>query len=276
MHWSKAKRIRVVLEAGVLLAAVGLSASFSPYARMINVQTSPTPGTTAAPQTPPQESPTPAVATPVQQSQPSPVSQTHSQPVFFVMIDPGHGGDDRGAVFGSKLAEKDITLALARRLKSELQERGIPAHLLRDGDTTLSLDQRAETTNEQHASVYVALHAGMPGQGVRVYAPVLASFPSSSAGKFLPWDHAQANSLPRSQDLAQKIADELGKKKVAAMRLATPLRPLNNISAPAVAVELAPDPDNLQDMMAQKFQTTVAAGIAAGIAQLRPQWEGQP
>ena len=63
---------------------------------------------------------------------------------------------------------------------------------------------------------------------------------------------------------------------MAATKSATPLRPLNNVSAPAVAVELAADPENIQEIMAQKFQTTVAAAIASGIAHLRPQWEGHP
>lgn len=192
------------------------------------------------------------------------------------MIDPGHGGDDQGATFGGKLVEKDITLALGRRLKSELHVRGIPARLLRDSDVTLSLEQRAENANEQHAAVYVSLHAGMPGQGVRVYAPALASSLPPSSVKFLPWESAQANSLPRSRELARKIAGELDKRNLTTISLATPLRPLNNIVAPAVAVELAPDPDNMQDVVSQKFQITVAAGIAAAIAELRPQLEKQP
>lgn len=234
-------------------------------------QTSPATGNTPTPAqmpSPPQTLPTPT-ATP-----PAPaVTQAHAPPAFFVMIDPAHGGDDRGAIFAGNLLEKDITLALARRLKTELQERGIFARLLRDADVNLSLEQRAENANEQHASVYVALHAGMPGQGVRVYAPALASFAPPAAGKFALWNNAQADSLARSQELAQRITSELGKKDVNAIELATPLRPLNNVIAPAVAIELAPDPNNVEDIMGQKFQTTVAAAIAVGIGQLRPQWE---
>lgn len=189
------------------------------------------------------------------------------------MIDPAHGGDDRGAILPNNLLEKDITLSLARRLKSELQERGIAARLLRDADVSLSLEQRAESTNEQHAAAYIAIHAGMPGQGVRIYAPAFSFTTSPAAGKFVLWESAQASSLPRSQELAQRITVELGKKSVDTMELATPLRPLNNVRAPAVAVELAPNLGSIQDMMGQKFQTAVAAGIATGIAQLRSQLE---
>ena len=134
----------------------------------------------AQPQVPGQQSATPNSAAPTQQA--SPPAQLHSLPTFLVMIDPGHGGDDQGAVFRNKVVEKDVTLALARRLKSELQDRGIPAHLLRDSDTSVSLEQRAETANQQHASVYVALHVGSPGGGVRVYSPALASSSPPAAG----------------------------------------------------------------------------------------------
>src|SRR5215831_3947915 len=90
---------------------------------------------------------------------------------FFVMIDPSHGGDDKGAALGGKLLEKDLTLALARELRRELEDRGIPARLLRESDASLSLERRAEIANEEHAAIYVALHAGPPGNGVRVYMP---------------------------------------------------------------------------------------------------------
>src|SRR5579872_94430 len=259
------------------IAGAGLTATVSNDGRTITVQAPPaTIATASPPQISSPEGSLPMILPAPQQLEPPPVNPAHGPPAFWVMIDPGHGGDDPGAVLGDKLIEKEITLALARRLKSELQERGIPAHLLRDGDVTLSLEQRAQTANEQHASVYVALHAGLPGSGVRVYAPALASSPPLSSGRFLPWGDAQANSLARSQELAQTIVGELDKKSITALKLATPIRPLNNVTAPAVAVELAPDPDNMQDIMAQKFQSTVAAGIAAGIAQLRPRLEGQP
>jgi N-acetylmuramoyl-L-alanine amidase len=194
-------------------------------------------------------------------------------PPFFVIIDPAHGGTDQGALLSPKLAEKDVNLALGRRLKSELHERGIQSRLLRDSDVTLSLDQRAESANEQHAAVYLSLHAGVPGEGVRVYAPALTATETLGLSRFVPWELAQANSLPRSQGLAQKIALELNARNVTAVSLASPIRPLNNVIAPAVAVEVTPAPDDVSGLMAQKFQTTVAAAIAAAIVQLRPELE---
>ena len=226
----------------------------------------------AAPTQAPTAQPTPNV--PAQAAQTPQETQTHVPTTFFVMIDPSHGGTDQGALLGDKLLEKDVTLAFARRLKAELEDRGISARLLRDGDASVSLEQRAETANAQHAGIYLALHAGMPGQGVRIYTPALVAS-SASVGKFLPWEAAQSAYTARSRTLAQAVASEVGKKDVKVLNLSTSLRPLNNITAPAIAVELAPDPNNIQDIAGQKFQSTVAAGVAAGVAQVRSQWEAQ-
>jgi N-acetylmuramoyl-L-alanine amidase len=224
-----------------------------------------------------QPAPPVAVATPLvsENTPPAAEGQRHSQE-FFVMIDPSHGGYDKGASFGGKLAEKEITLKLARELRKELEERGIAARLLRDSDIDVALERRAEITNEQHAGIYVALHAGRPGRGVRVYSPLLADPQQPLAGRFLPWESAQSGALTRSRAAAQAVAGELRKKGLTVASLGMPLRPLNNIVAPAIAVELAPESDDPQALESQKRHNTVASAIAAGIAQVRGQMGVHP
>lgn len=200
-----------------------------------------------------------------------PAESQKRPPEFFVMIDPSHGGADKGAIFGGKLLEKDVTLRLAREVRKELEERGIAVRLLRESDIDLSLDRRAELTNEQHASFYVALHAGHPGKGVRVYAPFLTDTQQPQAGRFVPWENAQSGALTRSQNLARAVSEELKKKGMTVANRGVPLRPLNNIAVPAIAVELAPDEDNLQSLEGQKRQNTVATAIAMGIVEIRGQ-----
>ena len=213
-----------------------------------------------------------ASATPLQAEPSTPAAEGQKRaPDFFVMIDPSHGGNDKGAIFGGKLMEKDITLRLARELRKELEERGIAARLLRESDIDLSLDRRAEITNEQHAAVYVALHAGRLGKGVRVYTPVLIDAQQPPAGRFLSWESAQSSALPRSQNVARVVSEELKKKGMTVANLGVPLRPLNNIAIPAIAVELAPDEEGLQSLESQKRQNIVAAAIALGIVQARSQ-----
>jgi N-acetylmuramoyl-L-alanine amidase len=219
-----------------------------------------------------------AEATPerVQQNAPALADGQHRAPEFFVMIDPSHGGYDKGASFGGKLVEKDVTLRLARELRKELEERGVAAHLLRDSDLLIPLERRAEITNEQHAGIYVALHAGRPGRGVRVYTPHLTDPQQSTAVRFLPWESAQSGAVSRSQTAAHAIAGELRKKGLTVASLSMPVRPLNNIVTPAIAVELALEGDDPQSLENQKRQNAVAAAIASAIAQVRPQMGGRP
>ncbi len=209
-----------------------------------------------------------------EQAAPTAESQRRTQE-FFVMIDPSHGGYDKGANFGGKLLEKDVTLRLARELRKELEERGIPSRMLRDSDVDVPMERRAEITNEQRAGIYVALHAGRPGHGVRVYTPLLAD-PRQPTGRFLPWESAQAASLDRSKAAGQAIAGELRKKGVSVATLGIPIRPLNNIIVPAIAVELAPEGDDLQSLESPRRNAGIASAIATGIAELRGQMGARP
>jgi N-acetylmuramoyl-L-alanine amidase len=223
------------------------------------------------------QAPAAAVAPePAQQSTPASLESQRRTPEFFVMIDPSHGGNDKGASFGGKLVEKDITLRLARELRKELEERGIATRLLRENDIDLSLERRAEITNEQHAGLYVALHAGRPGKGVRVYASFLTDPQQPLASRFMPWESAQSGALGRSQIAAHAVSDELRKRGLTVANLAMPVRPLNNLAPPAIAVELAPESDDPQSLENLKRQNTVAAAVAAAIAQIRSQLGARP
>lgn len=197
-----------------------------------------------------------------------------AQPEFFVMIDPSHGGEDRGAVFSSRIVEKDVTLALALELRRELQDRGIPARLLRDSDVSLSLERRAEVCNQQRPGLYIALHAGAPGTGVRIYAPLLTSS-EMSVGSFLPWQSAQAPLLGRSEAMAKAVSQALQKKNIKAPYLQVFLRPLNNVIAPAIAVEIAVDRGDLRSLETGTLQDTVASAVASAIAQSRARAGGR-
>jgi N-acetylmuramoyl-L-alanine amidase len=187
-------------------------------------------------------------------------------PELFVIIDPSHGGEDRGAVLAGNLLEKDVTLALARDLKRRLEEHGIPVRLLRDSDRTLSLDQRAELTNEARPSLYVALHAGPSGTGARVYTSAVAFTAQPVAGRLVSWENAQVSALDRSQSVARAVAAEIGRLEGRVDNMAAPLRPLNNLVIPAIAVEFTAISRSPQS---RHQQEAIASAVASGIAQVR-------
>ena len=188
---------------------------------------------------------------------------------FFAVVDASHGGDDPGVALASQLLEKDVTLSLARRLRQELESRGISTLSLRDTDGGLTLDQRAAFANTAHPVIYIALHAASDGKGVRVYTALLPAGGENN-GPFVAWDTAQTAFLPASQLAAQGVSAELQKRQIQVRTLAAPLRPLNNVTAAAIAVEVAPpNTTDVMDLNMAAYQQNVASALANGIVAVR-------
>jgi N-acetylmuramoyl-L-alanine amidase len=195
---------------------------------------------------------------------------------YFAIVDASHGGNDRGEALSTTLAEKDITVAFARRLRQELENRGISTLVLRDSDANLSLDERAFFANTTHAAVYVSLHAASNGHGVRLYTALLPYGGEEDRGPFRSWTNAQQSSIPLSQAAAASVAAELRKQQVAVRTLTAPLRPLNNIVTAAIAVEVAPPASNLAQLTSPDYQQLIAGAVANGIAAIRTQLGAAP
>jgi len=187
---------------------------------------------------------------------------------YFAVVDASHGGDDHGETLGSALLEKDVTIAFAHSLRQELESRGMTTLVLRDSDANLSVDQRAIFANADHAAIYIALHASSSGHGVRVYTSLLP-FGEDDRGPFRSWTTAQHDSLPLSQSTAFAIAAELQKRQVPVRALSAALRPLNNVTGPAIAVEIAPQGSDLSQLTAPDYQQLVAGAMATAIASVR-------
>jgi N-acetylmuramoyl-L-alanine amidase len=221
-----------------------------------------------------------APATPAPSSTPaqtSPASASASVPRrYFAIVDASHGGNDRGEALSATLSEKDVTVAFARRLRQELENRGIPTLVLRDSDANLSLDQRAFFANTTHAAVYVALHAASNGHGVRLYTALLPYGGEEDRGPFRSWTTAQKSSTPLSQATATSVAAELRKQQVAVRSLTAPLRPLNNIVTAAIAVEVAPAASDLSQLTSPEYQQLIASAVANGIVAIRTQLGAAP
>jgi N-acetylmuramoyl-L-alanine amidase len=77
---------------------------------------------------------------------------------FLVMIDPGHGGYDPGTQSSAGVAEKDLALQIATRLKAALEAQGIRAELTRSTDVFISLAERTRIANSAGADLFVSIH----------------------------------------------------------------------------------------------------------------------
>ncbi len=245
---------------------IPLMASFSPDGRTITLAPSKAqaeaPGNNATTPAPPQKpnAPPPAMASA------APVPRR-----YFAVVDASHGGNDIGETLSPTLAEKDITVAFARRLRQELENRGIPTLVLRDSDANLSLDERAFTANNTRAAVYVAIHAASSGHGVRLYTALLPYADEEDLGPFRSWSTAQQSSLAASQAAVASVATELKKQQVAVRTLTAPLRPLNNVVMAAFAVEIAPSALDMSQLTSPNYQQLTMSAVANGIADIRAQ-----
>ncbi len=250
----------------VVAATVPLMASFTNNGRTIIIE--PVPQATAPQPTTP--APTQPSATSAATPPPTPIAPVIRH--YFVVVDPSHGGDERGASLTDQLAEKDVNLAFARRLRQELDLRGMPTLLLRDSDTTLTLDQRASLTNSARPAIYLCLHAASQGTGIRVYSAVVPAG-TENRGPFLSWDAAQGAFQLLSRTAGNGLVRNLQSKQIPARSLIAPLRPLNNITTVALAIEIAPPSDDVSQLNSPAYQQLIAGAIAAGVGDFRDRQE---
>jgi N-acetylmuramoyl-L-alanine amidase len=250
-------------------ASVPVIALFANEGRtlVISPTSTPPPSTTPAAATNPPPAPQPTA--------PVPPPAAPAPRRYFAVVDASHGGDDHGETLSTTLAEKDVTVALARSLRQELESRGISTLVLRDSDANLSVDQRAVFANADHAAIYIAVHATSTGHGVRVYTALLP-YGEDDRGPFRSWTTAQHPTLPLSQSTASAVASELQKRQLPVRTLSAALRPLNNLTGPALAIEVAPQGFDLSQLTAPDYQQLVTGAVATAIAAVRDQLGNAP
>jgi N-acetylmuramoyl-L-alanine amidase len=226
-----------------------------------------------------QTQPTPQAA-----AQPAPPTPPHPPPQrALVIIDPGHGGTDPGADLGNKIAEKDVTLALATKLRTALAAQGFTVVLTREPDATgaISSDQRAQTANHSRALACVSLHATRSGSGVHIYTSALQPTSDTADTSLVPvrWDAVQERYVGQSAQFAGELKSAFANAGLPAdVRTAT-VPPLDNLMCPAVAIELAPVGNVTsaeKGADAASYQDNAVKAIAAGLSKWRTDTAPQP
>ena len=217
---------------------------------------------------------TPKPATPIK----TPAERLHNAllslpPLPFhpttIVIDPAHGGSDNGSRISDTIVEKDVTLALAFRLRSLLTARGFNVVLTREDDKAdnpnppfapLTLDDRVGIANHERPSACIFIHATGTGDGVHLYTSELAPTPGELPAS--PWLTLQAPWVLESQQLASRIADALNRSHIPLIDGSASIRPVDSATCPALVFELAPrtdDPDSIND---NSYQQAVAEATA--------------
>ena len=199
-----------------------------------------------------------------------------AQPQFLIVLDAAHGGSDTGAHLPAELQEKDLTLVLSIRLRSMLSARGINVVTTRESDETLPSAKRAAIANAQKPAACLILHASDSGSGIHLFTSSLAPAPAAT---FLPWDQAQAAYLPQSMRWSAEIVSAMTKAGVPVTLGRTAMQPLDNMTCPAAAVEVAPltkDGVVTTTISDPQYQSRILAGLAAAVESWRHDWTLEP
>jgi N-acetylmuramoyl-L-alanine amidase len=234
-----------------------------------------------------------------------PVFGTGSRPaVRTIVIDPGHGGDDIGVKGAGGALEKDVTLAVARRVKAAIESRlGMRVLLTHEEGNRVDADGRAAIANNNKADLFISLHAnGSPRPTVRgavIYTLSLdrvgedARRQSEADRTVLPvfgggsrevalveWELAQAAHIEGSNAFAaiveQKLRTTAGLPSVALQR--APMRNLAGTNMPAVLIEMGylSNADEEKLLAGGEFQNGIALALTEAVAAFRDHVEQAP
>jgi len=210
-----------------------------------------------------------------------------------VVIDPGHGGRDTGAIGPRGLREKDVALAIARTLAARLRALGFSVILTRKDDSYVSLDERTRIANQARADLFVSVHCNAARRrtltGVETwtlnvasdrYATRLATFENADAERtvsdlrLILADLATRANASDARDLAQSVQSSLVRNlRARAGRVGDHgvkqalFYVLLGAHMPAILVETGfiSNPAEEARLRSRKYQTGTAEAIARGV-----------
>jgi N-acetylmuramoyl-L-alanine amidase len=213
-----------------------------------------------------------------------------------VALDPGHGGEDEGVRGLNGTKEKDLALAVARKVKATIESRlGIRVLLTRDDDRNVSLNARAAMANNNKADLFISLHANASFSPAVTGASILyAAFdreveqsahaslgsvklPTFGGGQrdidLVLWDLAQIRHIDRSAELSKLLEAEF-RPRIPLATYSTerlPLSVLESANMPAVLIEMGylSNADQEKRMAGNEFQNTVAQAVYDAVVKFR-------
>jgi N-acetylmuramoyl-L-alanine amidase len=201
---------------------------------------------------------------------------TAPAPFTLVVLDPGHGGQDSGAMCGA-IFEKDLTLDIAQRVDRLLQSQGVATLMTRVGDSYVSLQDRVAVTNRARDCIFVSIHfneSKKPASGVETYFAEHQAAPAPRLVSWIPFFQGAAEENPTiaSQSLARFIQEAMIARTKAPDRgtKAEQFFVIANATAPAVLVEGGfLNKEEIAKVESNEYRDQMAAAISEGILRYR-------
>lgn len=228
-----------------------------------------------------------------------------------IVLDPGHGGKEVGAVGANGLFEKDATLAICRKLSSLLSSRlNTRVVLTRNDDSVVPLDQRTAIANQYKADLFLSVHLNASVQrGARGSETYFLSLEASDdlarnaaerenaaasteAGgsqsqplgtssdlRLILWDLAQQDYLAESSRLAELVQEEMNEASGIQSRgvKQAPFKVLVGATMPAALVEVAfiSNPEEEAKLKDDAFQNQIAETLLRGVERYKREYESK-
>lgn len=176
---------------------------------------------------------------------PAPLPPAPNQPMSPVILDPGHGGDDEGAIVRG-VREKDLALVFARKLKARLARNAdLPVVMTRDTDRYVTLDDRLVDSVDMRGSIFVSLHLNQV-KGKKASGAIVYSFGAEKRRKWRKLRHPSVPPMPApprgqaydSARLARTFSRALRADGFKAEASRSDYYVLKNPAAPSVLIEL--------------------------------------
>jgi N-acetylmuramoyl-L-alanine amidase len=221
--------------------------------------------------------------------------------IHTIVIDPGHGGKEVGAVGPDGLMEKDATLALCRKLADNLENKlKTRVILTRTDDSVVPLDQRTAIANQYKADLFLSVHMNAAvvkgAHGSETYFLSLEAsdelarkaaevenaasrLPSgeSSSLKLILWDLAQQSYLNESSRFAQAVQEEMNRATHVQNRgvKQAPFKVLVGATMPAALVEVAfiTNPDEEAKLKSDDFQKLIVDALTTAVERYKLDYE---
>lgn len=219
------------------------------------------------------------------------------RPVRRVVIDPGHGGKDPGAIGSGGLREKDVVLAVSRALAKRLRKEGLEVYLTRDSDKFIPLEERTLLANRWKGDLFVSVHANASrnrrSNGVETYlldtrydrntARVAARENGTTVAELNDLQHILASlRLSYSERYAAPLAEKVHTQLLGSLRKQFgdtrdlgvkrgPFLVLFQADMPAILVEIGfvTNRSEARRLRKREFPRVVADGIAEGVLRYR-------
>ncbi|NQU40274.1 MAG: N-acetylmuramoyl-L-alanine amidase [Lentisphaerae bacterium] len=213
-----------------------------------------------------------------------PSATVRGDDITTIVIDPGHGGNDSGAIGHRDIHEKKAVLDIAEKVRALLKAQGVVVRMTRDGDYFVPLEKRAHLAKQWGADLFVSIHLNSAPNasvsGIESYVCSTAGFASTMGGRADPRTYSGNRYDEKNMLLAYYLHSSMLKAVPSTDRGIKRARfeVLREAPCPAVLLECGfiSNASEANRILSRNHRQDLAKGIVAGIMSYVARTESKP